>query len=166
MVNRKHVVSGGAALAAVAILLLLFFPTRERQVKKAFRSLEDWVRVEGQEPPLEMVGKVRAAERLFADPVSFRSDAYEVEGRFSPKDAGTYGVRWRSRFQKLDLEFYDYSITFPGDGEALAVATAHLSGSALGGASLDEIHELHCTLRKDEEGWQFARFELVQVLDR
>lgn len=166
MVNRKPI----AVLAGVAIPLLvliaLFFPTRERQVKKRFKVLREWVQVVGPEQPLEMAGKYREALELFADPLELESKTYDFSGKMSAQEVAGNASRWRGGFRNLDVEFIDLKVTFPEDEKAVATTTAHLSGQSTSGNRFDETHELEVTLKKGEKGWVFSKVVMVQVLER
>lgn len=166
MVSKKKIGILAGILLPALVLLVLFYPTRERQVKKRFKVLRDWVRVEGPEEPLAQVGKYRGALELFSDPIEFESKAHEFSGNISADEGAKYAVQWRSRFRALDVEFKDITVIFPRDDEALATATLRIFGTMAGGATLSETHELQCSLRKGDKGWLFARFELVQVLEK
>jgi hypothetical protein len=166
MVNRKRMIVLAAVVIPSLVLAVLFFPTRERQVKKRFKVLREWVLVEGPEPPLSQVGKYREGLELFADPLELESESHGFSGKLSAQDAAGYAARWRSTFQTLDVEFKDIKVTFPGDEEALVTTTARLTGQSTGGTAFNETHELECALKKKENGWVFARIVVIQVLER
>jgi hypothetical protein len=166
MVIRNRWAAAAAVGIPLLLLLVLFYPTQERQVKKRFKVLRGWVRLEGTEPPVAQVGKYRSAQEIFADPVELESKAHELSAKLSVQEIAGGATRWRSSFRTLDVEFKDLSVTFPSDEEALVTTTAHLFGESGGGTQFNETHEVQCTLHKGDKGWLFARIEVVQVLER
>lgn len=166
MVNRKKLAVLAGVGTTILVLIVLFFPTRERQVKKRFKVLREWVRVVGTEQPLEMAGKYREALELFADPLELESKTHEFSGKLSAQSVAGNASRWRGGFGSLEVDFIDLRVAFPEDEKAVATTTAHLSGQSTSGNRFDETHELECTLTKGEKGWAFSRISVVQVLER
>lgn len=166
MVERPKLVAG-ALLALVALGATWFFATREtRRVRARFRALAEWVDKAQGEAPLEKVGKARAVETLFADPCHFEIQAYDVSADVGRQHLAGLALQGRERFATLELAFYDLEISFPEEGQALATATARLTGSKVGGDPVNETHEVECRLTRTEEGWRFSRITAVEVLQK
>jgi len=63
MVRRKTIRIVVGIILPALVLLVLFYPTRERQVRKRFKILKEWVRVEGPEEAIVQAVKYRKPSR-------------------------------------------------------------------------------------------------------
>ena len=157
--------AGGAA-ALLHLGLVLFYPTDRRKVKKVFSSTAEWVSKEGPAGALSLAQKIPEGEKLFADPCELEAEAYRLSQSFTPRELAQLAAGARTRFDTLELKFYDLEVWFPEDGKAEATVTLRLEGRSSGGESLSETHEMDCILLEQEARSRFARISLVEVLNK
>ena len=164
MVTRTRVL---AALGLVALVwgLWFFFPSRERQVKRQFRALSSWAAKTGEEGALASAQTARQAREFFADPCEWNAEAFDLSGRISLDDITRYDFAARTRFTRLRLTFYDVGVDFDPAGTALVTATARIEAVPSGGGdTLNETHEVRCTLVKQDGRWLINAVTVVAVL--
>lgn len=159
-----YLAAGAAALLLLG--LLLFYPTDRRKVKKVFSRTAEWVSKEGPEGALSLAQKIPEGEKLFADPCELEAEAYRLSQSFTPRELAQLAAGARTRFDTLELKFYDLEVWFPEDGKAEATVTLRLEGRSSGGESLSETHEMDCVLLEQKGRWRFARIALVEVLKK
>lgn len=162
--RRAFLLAGAAALLLLG--LLLFYPTDRRKVKKVFAHTAEWVSKEGPEGALAQAQRIPEGEGFFADPCELEAEAYRLSEKLAPREIAQLAVGARSRFDRLELKFYDLEVWFPEDGKAEATVTLRLEGASSGGESLSETHEMECLLVKQEGRWRFQRIKLVEVLKK
>jgi hypothetical protein len=166
VVRDRRAYAAAIALALVLLGLILFYPTDRRKVKKVFSRTAEWVSKEGPEGALSQAQRIPEGERLFADPCELEAEAYRLSQSFTPRELARMAVGARSRFDTLELKFYDLEVWFPEDGKAEATVTLRLEGRSSGGESLSETHEMDCELVEEDGRWLFRSIKLVEVLKK
>ncbi len=165
MVTARRLAAACAVLA-VAWGLWYAFPTRTRQVKRAFKALSRAAEKDGPEGAVVTAAAARKISRFFAQECRLEAEAYRLSGTVSRDDVMRYAFAARERALSSSLRFYDVRVAFGPEGEAVAEATVRLEGTSEGGDSLAEVHEIRCVLRRAEGEWLFADVVLVDVLER
>ncbi len=165
MVKRNRV------LAALGILLGLwglwyFFPTRERQVRRQFKSLAAWASKDGEEGSIASLQVAREARDYFSDPCQWTAESYHLAGNVSINEITQYVFATRTRMDRLSVKFYDLVVDFTPEGQARVTATVRIVGAGKGGDALNETGELRCTLAKEDGRWLLKTVILVQVLKK
>jgi hypothetical protein len=157
-----------AAVLAAAFLLgaALFWPTRERQVKRAMKGVAAWISKDQDESALRMAQRASDAPRFFADPCKVSAEPYGVEGSFTPQDLSRYALGAWSRLAKLEVRFYDVHALLPERDRAEVTATVRISVRDEEGEPTEETHEVSCLLTRRDGRWLVEAVTLVQVLER
>lgn len=165
MVNRKKVI---CALLGLAVLWGLWyaFPTRERQVKRQLKALSHWASKDGKEGALAMAQRAGDANRFFAPTCTWKAEAYNLSGRFSPEDISRMALAARYRMDRISLRLYDVHVDFRDKDTADVDATVRLQGMSKDGDAVNETHEVRCVLKKTDGRWLLEDVTVVQVLER
>lgn len=165
MVNRKRI---HWALLGLAILWGLWyaFPTRERQVKRQLKSLAGWASKAKDEGALAMAQRAGEANRYFAASCTWKAEAYNVSGRFTPEEISRMALAARYRLEKISVRFYDVHVAFPAKDTADVDATVRIQGRSRDGDTINETHEVEGVLKKTDGRWLLEDVTVVQVLER
>ena len=163
--SRRNLLAAGA-IALLVISTYCFFTSKERQVRRVFRSLSSETSKEGQEGQLAAAQKAKAISEKFEEQCEWEAEGYHLSGSVGRENILQFAFAARGRFERLALDFYDIEAVFPESGVATVTATARLSGDSTAGKALGETHEVECELAKGKEGWLFRKVKLVQVLQK
>ena len=165
MVSRRRVAT---AVVAAAVLLgaALFWPTRERQVKREMRAVAAWISKDEGEGAIRMAQRASEAPRFFADPCVVRADGYALEGSFSPHDLSRYALGAWSRLASIKARLYDLRVVFPERDRAEVTATVRVSVRDRDGEPTEATHEIACVVVRRDGRWLLQEASLVQVLER
>ena len=166
MVNSKNMMIAFVALFLGIGVIFFFFPTEEKRVKKRLTLLSKWVAKESDESNLTMARKLRNIESVFAETCRFDAPANDVSETYSAGEIAQKATIARSHFSTLSVKFYDLDIHFPEDNIATVITTAKLTGISTEGETIDETHELECTLQNIADTWMFTEVEVVEVLKK
>jgi hypothetical protein len=166
MVKMKWVVLAVLAVVTSIANSACFLQTEEKKVKKQFRHLSEWASKERGETPITMAQRAQKIGTLFLDPCEFKTHIEPFSEALTPDEISSYAMRGRSLFTVLDLVFYDMKIDLSEERVAKVTVTVKATGRLKDGENIKEIHELECLLKKNEGGWLFSRFEVVEVLKR
>jgi hypothetical protein len=136
-------------------------------VKRQIKALSSWAAKTGDEGALASAQAARDARDFFADPCEWDAETYNLSGRVSVEDITRYDFAARSRFTRLRLTFYDVAVDSDPEGEALVTATARIEAEpGEGGGTVNEIHEVRCTMVKKEGRWLISAVTIVAVLKK
>ncbi len=155
-----------ALLVAAVLGLWLFYPTRERQVRRQLRALASWATKEGPEGQLATAMRARDAERFVAPASTWSTEGQELSGTLTPSEIGRFVFAYRSHWSQISVKFYDLQVDFPEDAVADVTATVLLRGRSDAGDDLNETHEVNCRLEKGDGGWLIHKVTVVEVLKR
>jgi hypothetical protein len=153
-------------MVVVGILATLFFPSEEKQVKKRFALLSEWVSKDPGESTLTMAHKIKSIGTLFAESCDLIAPVHSLSGTYTREEISSLALQSRAQFFDLSLKFYDLNISFPEKGVAKVNLTGKLKGKSTLGEYLDETRELDCLLKKIEKKWRFSQFEVIEVLKK
>jgi len=149
-----------------ATILLTFFPSEEKRVKKQFHLLAASLSKETGENIFTMDQKLKKIGSFFNEACEIHIPAYALSGRVSREEIIAYATRGRIQFRELLLKFHDFNIAFPKDDEARVQLTARLTGKTATGEAVNEAHEVDSLLAKIEKKWMFIRVEVVEILKK
>jgi ketosteroid isomerase-like protein len=165
MVKGKGVVI--ALILASGVLAAFFlFSGEEKKVKKQFSLLAYYASKEEGEKILAMARKMKSLESLFAESCVVTASSYSLDGNFSRTDLANLATRSRMLFTHLTLTFHDLSVSFPDPQTAQVVLTGEVRGKSSRGTPVHEVREIECLLKKDQDGWLFSKWAIVEVLKR
>jgi hypothetical protein len=165
MVDKKYII---LALVGIAVIGagIYFFPTETKRVKKQFRSLAKWFSKEENEQKLVGAARIKSLSTLFADRCQFEIPSRKVTDSFTRDEIMTHAALARSKFETVSVKFYDIAVEFLYEGIAQVTTTATLKGTSSDGDTIDETHELDCTLQKIQDTWLFTEVKMVEVLKK
>jgi hypothetical protein len=153
-------------MVVVGILATLFFPSEEKQVKKQFALLSEWVSKDPGESTLTMARKMKSIGTLFSESCDLIAPVHSLSGTYTREEISSLALQSRAQFFDLSLKFYDLNISFPEKGVAKVNLTGKLKGKSTLGETVDETRELDCLLKKIEKKWRFSQFEVIEVLKK
>ena len=167
MVKKQYLIMAAATLCACVFAVYHFYFNEEAKVKKRFTLFADHISKQGQESKLIEAASVNKALRLFAKQIHLEIPSRSISKTYDRRDLSAPLFSQRSRYTKVDLQFFDYIIAFPKEGIAQVNVTMNLDATGMDGSNIHETHELMCDLVKNEEqDWIFNRVEIVEVLEK
>lgn len=166
MVNLKTISIIIAAAVVGVVVFMVFSESEEDRVKERFAILAKQVEKEPGESNFISAARAKKIRGLFAENIVIDIPGRSITRELDRRDLGPYVLGGRAKFLEIKLKFYDTKVEFPDSGQADVRVTANLAGQLETGETIDETHELACSLDKVEDGWLFKRFEAVEVLLR
>ena len=169
--TRKHLLA-----AAIVSILAVFFAVRylavceETEVRRRLRQLAGNLSRRQADSGLRLSLKNQRLAALLADPCRFVVPTYEIDVAMRPRQAAAEVFRLHSQISQVSVRFYDVRVDFPEPRRAAVRTTAYVRArngtERRAGAFADEF-ELSIDMVLDQrDGWLFARFEQVEVLQR
>jgi hypothetical protein len=166
VVKNKYYGMGLIAIVAGIIFFLFVFETRENKIKKPFKYIAEKLEKSPGESPIISAAKANHFVRVFIDPSVIDIPAYSFSREISPDDFSTYILTMRSRYTQLSMKFHDFFIEDIDEKTVLVTVTAGVRGVLKSGESVEDIHEVECTLQEIEDVWNFSKIEVVDVLEK
>jgi len=166
MVKIKYLLIGVLIVILGILAAVIFFPNKEKRVKKQFNLLSGWVSRSPDENTFTLLQKMKNIGNLFDEHCELKAPSQSLSGSYTREEISAYAGSARSYFSQLDLKFYDLHVVFPENEVAKVNLTARLTGKSTAGEQVDETRELECVLRKIENKWLFGEIEIVEVLKK
>ncbi|PIV20078.1 MAG: hypothetical protein COS40_14520 [Deltaproteobacteria bacterium CG03_land_8_20_14_0_80_45_14] len=166
MVKIKYLLIGVLIVILGILAAVIFFPNKEKRVKKQFNLLSEWVSRSPDENTFTLLQKMKNIGNLFDEHCELKAPSQSLSGSYTREEISAYAGSARSYFSQLDLKFYDLHVVFPENEVAKVNLTARLTGKSTAGEQVDETRELECVLRKIENKWLFGEIEIVEVLKK
>ena len=166
MVNLKNILIAIVIAAAAVVAFLVFFQSDEAKIKKKFHHLAEKVDKNGQEHDLIAAKKAHQIEQMFFGTVRIRIPSYSVDKTFPRSEISPQVLYARARYQNISLKFHDFQFEFPTEEKAVVGLTGVLKAATTSGESVNEIHEVECTLAKIDGEWMFTGISEIEVLER
>ena len=161
----KKYAAVGAVLVAV-VLVMAFYPTEERKIRKLLRDTAGWASKEGGENPVAIAARSKKANRFFAPEVDLAVEKIGLERSLSVDDVERgYLVLMRQK-TVFKVKLADVGIEITGDEAASAEATVLVESEGGGGEGLSNVNEVAFGLHKGEEGWRISGIRVREVLER
>lgn len=168
MVNipRGWLIRAGLLAVVVAGVAYWRWPRPEREVRRRFELLSNWVSKEPGETTSVMVYKTQRLGELFADPCTLEVDRYGLAGTYSPEEISSHAARARPMVARMTLSFHDLHIRFPTKDSAEVEFTARWVAESDTGGPIEETAEVVGQVRRVDGKWLFHHFREVPVLRR
>lgn len=166
MVKVKYVIIALFVVAIGVVAAIHLSQSEEKKVKKQFDRLSRWASKQAGENTFTMAKKTREIGTLFTEQCQFKADIISFSGRYSREEISSHAARARLPFLDLSLHFHDINVSFPEREVAKVFLTAKLTGKLSTGEPVDETHQVHILLRKNEKSWLFAEIDLIEVLKK
>ncbi len=163
-----------AKYVAIALLVLLtgiwlrarFSESEEKQVRRRFDRLSEWVSKDSGETIVTAARKVRSIASIFAHDCSVVTEEPSLSGAWGREDIANRATQIRSSFTDFRLRFYDLDVAFVGRDSASALFTGRVTGWTRYQERVDESREVTCTLVRVDGEWVLTRIEVVAVLEK
>ncbi len=166
MVRLKYVLVAGVVVFIAVVACYILFQSDSAKIKKQFMKLSTNFAKEPVETKLAAGIKVKNIKELFAERILLEIPSHSISRTYVKKDIPSLVMTGRMQFKKMSLKFYDITIEFPESGHSVVRLTARLIGNLNTGELVDEIHELECSVRKNEDNWLFNSIKAVEVLEK
>lgn len=154
---------------AVGLGVWIFFYTRtspEAQVRKVLRELcESGTKADGDGATSGII-KCRGAMALFAADTELRFGADFFSGHTNPEEIAANLNRFRMLFNQVTVGMKDVKIKFKSPDEATVDFIGTLRGTLKSGSRVDELRELICTLKKQDDKWRITALRVREILER
>ncbi len=166
-INWKTGVFTAVILTAAVFFLVRHFTTgEEAAIRRKLSALEDNISRSPGDGNITLSLKNQRLTPLFANPCRIKIPKYNVDMETTPREIAAQVFRLHSRASRVDLRFYDISITLTGEKKAEIIATVNVQGRAPEGGRFSETEEAFIEVVKEEDEWKFASFEQIEILER
>ncbi|RJP78858.1 MAG: hypothetical protein C4522_11555 [Desulfobacteraceae bacterium] len=167
MVKKQYLFMAAAVLCMGAFAVYHVYFDEKAKVKKQFALFGRRISKQAEESRLIEAASINKALHLFSRQVRLEIPSRSISRTYDRRDLSAPLFSQRSRYAKIDLQFLDYIIGFPGEDKAQVNVTMNLKAQGMDGSHMDETHELICDLVKNErDDWIFSRVEIVEVLEK
>jgi hypothetical protein len=167
MVKRNTVIAVGLSAIIGFLVVYHVFYNEEARVKRRFKELSEQISKEAGETKLIAAATVNKITRMIQKTIQIDIPSRSISKTFARKELAAPIFHVRSQYLKMTLRFVDFVIDLSEEGTADVHVTGNLTGKLLSGESVDETHELHCLLKKNEKDeWIFSGIEIVEVLEK
>jgi hypothetical protein len=166
VVADKKWAFGAGILVLGVVLYFVLSPGDADRIKARFEFLADNISKTAGENKLIGAANAKRIRAAFMETVTIHAPAYDYARELPAVELPALVLSARAPYTELSLDFYDFSITFPSDGQADVRVTSRLRGQLYSGERVEDIQELYCRLLAFEDQWQFQSIEIVEVLDR
>lgn len=161
---RKYAAAGLVVL--FVILLIAYFPTEKRRVKKLLVNAAGWVTKEGGESPVVIAARSKKAGRFFSPRIDLSIERSGLERPFSIEEIERGYLFLMQQKRVFRVKLADIKIEITGDGTASAEATVLVESEGGGSEGLSNVNEVSFGLRKGDDGWRISSVRVVEVLER
>ena len=163
--NVKTVVLALVLAVLAGVLVIRFWPSDERAIRKQLTLIEETGSKAAAEQPLESLLRAKQLAGLFHDPCELIVETVKYQGEYSRKEIMDRINLVRNTYRTVRVALHDVVIEIGKEGTAVVRCTIRLSGEGKGQPVAD-VQELRAELRKIEGDWLFTSLTLVEVLER
>lgn len=161
--NKKSFV---AILLFCFLLLVIFYPTEKRKIKRVLKKTAEWVKKEGEENPLVFGLRAKNAEKLFQKKVQFKYKRYNLEREVSIDEIQKGYLMLMQSTKKFNIKFKDLKIDILDNENSTCDATLLLESDSTSFGDLSKVQEIFFTFNKSDEGWKISGVEVVEVFEK
>lgn len=162
MANSKKIIIFVLILIAGVSTFLWFYQNDEAKIKKRFETLAEKIEKNPDETELSAALKSRSISELFEKTVDIQFPSHLISKAFEKTDISANVMVARGRYSEISVKFYDLNIKFPKDGLADVYLSATVDARLTSGEQDNEVHNLHCTLKKIDKDWFFTKIKEVE----
>ena len=167
MVKTKHIILVVGILAGGMLAALIFWQSEEAKIKKQFEFIAEKIEKRPGENPIIAAAKANQIREVTAERCRIDAPAYSAPRDILSDELSTIVLRIRAEYSEISLMFQDFNFEFLEQGIAQVNVTAIMEGkSATDEQSVEDLHELKCSLEKIENDWRFKGVEVVEVLKK
>jgi hypothetical protein len=158
------------AFLFLAILLTLgitffFWPSDEKKISRKLDALADYCSSENSETGIETLQKAALAAKLCTDPCTVHMESLNINRQFGRKEFTDRLLLMKKRLPDTRFSFHDTDINKVNDNQADVITTLRLNGKSVNGEFTD-AYEMHITVVKNDGGWHFSSFTVVEFMKK
>lgn len=165
MVKTKHIIVVGI-LAGGMLAALIFWENEEAKIKRQFEFIAEKIEKRTGESPIVSAAKANRIKDVFTEKCRIDAPAYSAPRDILSDEWPALVTRMRSEYSDISLMFQDFDIEFPEQDIARVDVTAMMEGKLVSGETVEDLHELKCSLQKIKEVWRLKEIGVVEVLKK
>ena len=122
----------------------------------------------GEESSLSMAAANAGISKFIASKCSVSIDQMMMNGSYTPMEFAGSMSRSRALFNSLEGTVGDVEVTLDPNEKSRAMVeySVRVKGSMKKGREFDEGRDLQSEMRKEDDIWKFASFEIREVLEK
>jgi hypothetical protein len=157
------------SIAAVVVIAGFFlyahFFSDEARIQRQFKRLSTWVARGPDDQTLTLASRSNKIRRLFAASVSLHVGEDIIAGEYTNEDIRNMALNTLTYFTRVGLSFEELNIQSIAGDEARVMFSARFTAQNPDGTHIDEYRTLEGVLRKSEDTWLFASFDLAAMVE-
>lgn len=150
----------------VSSVFASFFTTDKGEIEKRLASLVENISRDRGEGKISLGLKNQKLQKMLTDPCRISIPRHNIEVKKSPLELASYVSRLGARAQRVNIRFYDTSISLINNTEAVVNTTLRAKGEIRSNKSFSEVEQIKIELVKKDNEWLFSSFEQVEVLQK
>ncbi len=153
------------ALVLVAGAVVFFWPSDEKKIRDGLDSLAEYCSSAKEEPVIETLQKAALAAKLCTDPCTVHFESLEIDRAFSQKELTDRFLMMKKRLTDTVFNFHDTAVEIVGDDRAEVLTTLRINGQIVD-KQFTDAYEINITVEKQDDGWRFGSFTVVEFMKR
>jgi hypothetical protein len=153
------------ALVLVAGAAYIFWPSDEKKIRGNLDSLAEYCSSAKQEPVIETLQKAALAAKLCTDPCTVHFASLKIDTAFSRKELTDRFLMMKKRLTDTAFSFHDTAVEIVGDDRAEVLTTLRINGKIVD-RQFTDAYEINITVEKQDDGWRFASFAVVEFMTK
>jgi hypothetical protein len=153
------------ALMLVAGAVFFSWPSDEEKIRDGLNSLAEYSSSAKEEPVIETLQKAALAAKLCTDPCTVHFESLEIDRAFSQKELTDRLLMMKKRLTDTVFNFHDTAVEIVGDDRAEVLTTLRINGQIVD-KQFTDAYEINITVEKQDDGWRFGSFTVVEFMTR
>lgn len=153
------------ALVLVAGAAYFFWPSDEKKIRDNLDSLAQYCSSDREEPVIETLRKASLAAKLCTDPCTVHFASLKIDRAFSQKELTDRFLMMKKRLINTAFSFHDTAVEIVADDRAEVLTTLRINGKIVD-KQFTDAYEINITVQKQQDGWRFASFTVVEFMKR
>jgi hypothetical protein len=152
-------------LVLVAGAAFFFWPSDEKKIRDNLDSLAQYCSSDREEPVIETLRKASLAAKLCTDPCTVHFASLKIDRAFSQKELTDRFLMMKKRLTNTAFSFHDTAVEIVADDRAEVLTTLRINGKIVD-KQFTDAYEINITVEKQQDGWRFASFTVVEFMKR
>lgn len=165
MVKKKKIFIILAGISVI-LLLVLFYPTEKRKIKRLLKSVAEWAQKTEKDTTLSIALKSRQSKKYFAQKVLLKIERREIEREFTIEDIERGYIFLMGSSASFKVTISDIQIEILDDFSAEADASVIVETRGRTIEELSSANEMNFGLTKTKEGWKINKIVVKEVLEK
>ncbi len=153
------------ALVLVASGAFFFWPSDEKKIRDNLDSLAQYCSSTKEETVIETLQKSALAAKLCTDPCTVHFASLKIDRVFSQKELIDHFLMMKKRLTNTAFNFHDTAVDIVGDDRAEVLTTLRINGEIVD-RQFTDAYEMNITVEKQDDGWRFASFTVVEFMKK